>query len=662
MSFQIADICDQTCDEEIRIVLHELPRGLPETYERALNRISKNNKSSIAQKVFRWVLVARRPLSIEELGEAVVIEPGQHFLRPGQLINDINQILPWCGNLLIQDEEEHLVHFAHHTVKEFLLARRSTSTLQCFVFDMMNADHEAGETCCTYLHLDNLKKQAAKAIHIEPQAIINASLPVGRVSTLCKTYLKLARSSKHQCGIFDLGTQLDSVSNTSEIQQQIQNPFLSYASEYWLSHTTTFTKAVSKTWSLFDHLVSTEEVLGIRKWSFSKLKQYGTDHSHWALLAWKWQRYDNGLARLEGALSLRKFHMSPTYPEQHERLLLLAAESQFHGALDIVSQAGLWCKLDGLIVRAARDGNLVLLETILSVKNPERYKNPRPNINNALQSAAQLGHIEVVTKLLDVKSTNRSSDPIDVDAAINLAEAGGHEVLAIMLSKVKEEIAPQRRLLAEAALVGDYLTVEALLDSGVDVNAVVDGSTALQRAAKNNRLSIVHLLLEHQADIGAGAGTPSGNVLKEAVREGRLQVVIKICRVSKKWKTRRDGEFGIRQPLERRLYGVNKLKAVYSEALKTVDFLNLLNVSDISEDDDFVIWEFLVTFGYSNIMGAPPQYRDALLRLHFPPGAIDDPKLRKTTAMPKQFEMTCQLSSGDYLDKEGYIQKVGCGM
>lgn len=612
MSFQIAEICDQTCDEEIRTVLQELPHNLSETYERALTRISKNNKSIIARNVFRWVLVARRPLSIKELGEAVVIEPGQHFLRPGQLISDIDHIVLWCGNLLVQDVEDNVVHFAHHTVKEFLLSQRSDPALQCFQFNLIDADHGAGETCCTYLHLDNLTKQVIKVVHIEPAAVINAALPGGRTATILKPYIKLTRSSKRRHGNFDLGRQLCSLSDISEMQQQTQHPFLSYASEYWLSHTTTFSEGLSKTWYLFDHLVSTEEARGIRKWSSIELKQYVIDHSHWALLAWKWNRYNDGLGRPEAALSLREFHMSPTYAEQHGRLLLLAAESPFHGALDIVSQAGLWCKLDGAIETAARGGDLGLLETILSVKNPERYKDPKPNINSALQSAAGLGHFEVITRLLAIKRINRSPDPIDIDATIGLAEAGGHEVLVMMLLKVKEEIEPQRRLLAEAALVGDHSMVKALLDSGVDVNAVVDGSTALQRAAKKSRPAIVNLLIEHQADVGAGVGTPGGNVLREAVREGRIEMVMEICRASAKRDKRDDGEFGIPQRDGVSIYGNGELQSSISDRLKASEVLNLLRTSDPAKEDYLVIWRFLVTFGYISVEVAPPELRAEL--------------------------------------------------
>lgn len=582
---------------------------MSETYERALTRISKNNKSIIARNVFRWVLVARRPLSVKELGEAVVIEPGQHFLRPGQLISDIDHIVPWCGNLLVQDVEDNVVHFAHHTVKEFLLSQRSDPALQCFQFNLIDADHGAGETCCTYLHLDNLTKQVIKVVHIEPTAVINAALPGGRTATILKPYIKLTRSSKRRHGNFDLGRQLCSLSDISEMQQQTQHPFLSYASEYWLSHTTTFSEGLSKTWNLFDHLVSTEEARGIRKWSSIELKQYVTDHSHWALLAWKWNRYNDGLGRPEGALSLREFHMSRIYAEQHGRLLLLAAESPFHGALDIVSQAGLWCKLERAIETAARRGDLGLLETILSVKNPERYKNPRPNINQALQYAAKLGHFEVIRRLLAVKSANRSSVPIDINRMITIAGAAGHEILAIMLSDIKKEIDAKRLLLAESVVAGDLSKVKASLESGVDVNALVNGSTALQRAAENNRPDVVNLLFDYQANIRVGAFTPKGTVLQEAVREGRVEIVVVICRASLAEQEQGDGEFGIRQRHLSKVPGVSILAAGNSEGHKTIEFLNFLNASDISEDGRFVIWEFLVRFEYIDVTEVPSKYK-----------------------------------------------------
>lgn len=70
--FQLEDICGETSDANIRKVLGALPRGLPETYERALSRVVKRGNTQIARKVFRWVATARRPLSLEELARQSV--------------------------------------------------------------------------------------------------------------------------------------------------------------------------------------------------------------------------------------------------------------------------------------------------------------------------------------------------------------------------------------------------------------------------------------------------------------------------------------------------------------------------------------------------------------------------------------------------------------
>lgn len=73
--FQIEDICSQTCDKNIRETIQSLPKDLPETYERALHRIRKGGKVDIATRVFCLVAGAKRPLSVEELREAMAVEP-----------------------------------------------------------------------------------------------------------------------------------------------------------------------------------------------------------------------------------------------------------------------------------------------------------------------------------------------------------------------------------------------------------------------------------------------------------------------------------------------------------------------------------------------------------------------------------------------------------
>jgi len=68
--------CRENNDKDIHLVLKSLPRGLNETYGRILNCIVEDRKLEIAVKLFTWVAVARRPLSLLELAEAIAFEPG----------------------------------------------------------------------------------------------------------------------------------------------------------------------------------------------------------------------------------------------------------------------------------------------------------------------------------------------------------------------------------------------------------------------------------------------------------------------------------------------------------------------------------------------------------------------------------------------------------
>lgn len=68
--FQIQDICEQSCDEDIRRVITMLPKGLRETYERILlPHQSARQGQRGANRSFAGRQTVRRPLSLGELHE-----------------------------------------------------------------------------------------------------------------------------------------------------------------------------------------------------------------------------------------------------------------------------------------------------------------------------------------------------------------------------------------------------------------------------------------------------------------------------------------------------------------------------------------------------------------------------------------------------------------
>ncbi|KAH8149033.1 uncharacterized protein LAJ45_07009 [Morchella importuna] len=127
--FQIIEICRENNDDDIRRVLQTLPKGLDETYLRILKRIVDNHKSDIAKKVFTWLAVARRPIRLTELNEAVAFEPGCSHWSQGSHQNVALNMLRNCGNLIIRVQSDDTIKLAHYTVLELLKSRRAAQSM-----------------------------------------------------------------------------------------------------------------------------------------------------------------------------------------------------------------------------------------------------------------------------------------------------------------------------------------------------------------------------------------------------------------------------------------------------------------------------------------------------------------------------------------------------
>ena len=92
-------------------------------------------------------------------------------------------------------------------------------------------------------------------------------------------------------------------------------------------------------------------------------------------------------------------------------------------------------------------------------------------------------------------------------------------------SSAKECLSRLDRTLYGAALVGEILEINRLLDAGANVNCVLYGDgSPLIGAARNGRLEAVRLLLDRGADLNL-AVPGDGNPLIMAARDGRENVV-----------------------------------------------------------------------------------------------------------------------------------------
>ena len=535
MFFQIEDICAQDTDEAIRRIIRSLPRDLPATYERALERVVRNRKAEVARKIFRWVAAAKRPLSLMEIREAIAVEPCQPFSQPDKLVNDVDQLVPWCGNLLVLDEEEGLIQFAHPSVKDYLLSGEVPEiSSHHFHIKLQDVDREAGEICCTYLNFSDFERQVVHSPQVrsglDPKAIVNTSLSASSSPTMTSSLLRLnnLRKARRATEASDIWRQLHltSLRVATMWPQNLQSRyyFLAYASEYWLHHTTEFSPG-DQCWGLFKRLVLAEKAtLAAKPWSMedweafsAKVQNYMLKTEHRALRT---------LAILEQPRHVRA---DLSWMVRNQYALLCSDEMLLSlvKATDLVEN--FWSTWDPVLIIAAERRRPDFVKQVLKLaggfeSDPAQNKATDSNTaptqmddsliqswTSAWQQAKFTGTHEMLDLLLTYsaimlgKVRERGYEELRAAALTNNLEL----TRRLLNARVDPNVVPLTQpwssgsILAAAAFWGSYKMVKLLLHAGANVNAqVVElGETALLAAAVQGKTLIVIALLAVGASV-----------------------------------------------------------------------------------------------------------------------------------------------------------------
>ena len=117
----------------VQRTLDELPESLDETYERVLQEIKKPNREH-ARRLLQCLVVAIRPLRVEELAEVLAVDfgdEGMPKLNPNWRWEDSEQaLLSSCSSLIaiVDTDKSRVVQFSHISVKEFLASPRLSTS------------------------------------------------------------------------------------------------------------------------------------------------------------------------------------------------------------------------------------------------------------------------------------------------------------------------------------------------------------------------------------------------------------------------------------------------------------------------------------------------------------------------------------------------------
>ncbi|KAH9169172.1 hypothetical protein EDB89DRAFT_2099150, partial [Lactarius sanguifluus] len=120
----------------LRRQLNELPKSLDETYERVLKEIESTNQGRHARRLLQCLVVAMRPLRVEELAEVLTFDlDGARaeipmFHAEWRWEDQEQAVLSACSSLvvIVGGDDSRVVQFSHFSVKEFLTSDRLATT------------------------------------------------------------------------------------------------------------------------------------------------------------------------------------------------------------------------------------------------------------------------------------------------------------------------------------------------------------------------------------------------------------------------------------------------------------------------------------------------------------------------------------------------------
>ena len=162
--FCLLEILRQTFPPSVRSVLEELPESLDETYERILKGINRVNQR-IAHRLLQCLVVAVRPLRIEELAEVLAVDfdlEGTPMLNPDWRWADQEKaVMSACSSLvaITNGGDSRIVHFSHFSVREYLMSNRlmkSSREVSCYHIQLEPSHNILAQACLgVLLRLDN---------------------------------------------------------------------------------------------------------------------------------------------------------------------------------------------------------------------------------------------------------------------------------------------------------------------------------------------------------------------------------------------------------------------------------------------------------------------------------------------------------------------------
>lgn len=554
------DIISST--EKLPTRMSHLPSNLEGIFQQCLSSIPSRYSILTARK-FAWISCALRPLHLWELRDAISVGsthasafPSLTELDGNERPNSEASLLKHCGGLVLTSNDQTL-HFAHHSVKEYLLGDTCSSSPSVFKIDLIQAHELLALTClqsliCQQSYWGDLtgRSVSTQRSGIWEYAAANWAYhyrlaEAGSHYLTNKLQLYLQYSMKIQHGILTGSKQeVDISSNgyrTSVLTICLQFGFVGLAKIYLemgIEVNTVFNSCGAAPLHLAvanGHLTVVDMLIKKGANLNSRTHDQGYTALHIAVF-----RGNTGLIlhllkaganpnEMAANSAETPLHRAVTAEDLDAVRLLLDFGAKPNAStffmkrtpLDPVTALGRGEVVAGLLLTYQQSRNGPKGDDVdVDSKDDEGW--------TPLSWAAQTGHVEIVRLLLEMGLDVKAEEKFRETALHRAAANAALTVARLLLEKgadIEAKTSEGWTALQVAAKGGHEAIVRLLLENGADIEAKTsDGWTALQVAAKGGHEAVVWLLLENRADIEAK--TYNGwTALNRAAVEGHEAVV-----------------------------------------------------------------------------------------------------------------------------------------
>jgi ankyrin repeat protein len=492
VALQIQSLCSMKTDHAIREALANLPKDLSETFARILQK-SGSLDPALQAKTLQLVLAACRPLTTDELWEALSVTPGDATWDPSKILNDVYSALACCGCLLAVDEEEFTVRVVHHSVKQYII--NGLDGVKHMSFSLRVAQRMLADTVVTYLSYGVFGKEMSRAkvrpilAQSAPSKIVQATMS----SSTTARHLAIKFLKSREQPTFDMTKAVAEARSSLNHKLEHAFRFYTYAKTYWQDHILYVSGHEAAIFKLSSRLIYSNA---------SELNK--VDKNYWT-----------------------RFHLAANIGNGNILVLLLQA-----GKIDTNSRDDYgWTPL----MRAARYGHKDTVEVLLKISLTDvEAKDSRGR--TPLMLAAQHEHKDIVEVLLsDGKANVEVEDMSGSTPLMRAARSKRKDIVEVLLSVGKANVEAKNSSgwtpLIWAAQDGYKDIVEVLLSVGkAQVEAKSsNGWTPLIWAAQDGHKDVVKVLLTI-GKANVEAGDSNGRTALTLARENGHKDTVEVLR------------------------------------------------------------------------------------------------------------------------------------